>query len=141
MALNKDDYRDILTGMRKALRQAGFGGIDERILTELQGSEGPYYDLIYYLKHLIDEVALGADEQLRNVLRRVRQTVETESGASVEGIEVHLTQEEAERYHTKNIVFGPDPELQEVVALLRSIIEDIQADRNNDNNPNMDFER
>jgi hypothetical protein len=80
MALSDNDYQNILKSMRNLLRQTGFGGIDERIIPELRGLEQPFQYLVSYLKLLIDEIALGADEQLKNVLRRVRSTVETESG-------------------------------------------------------------
>ncbi len=141
MALKDDDYREILKDMRNSLRHAGLGGMDERIISELHGSQGPFYDLVYYLKLLIDEIALGADEQIKNVLRRVHSSVETESGHHVEGIEIQLSPEESDRYRTDKLVFGPDPALQEIVSDLRSVIEEIKEDRHNENHPEGGFKR
>lgn len=130
MPLNEADYRDILRNAREMLRKAGLGGMDERIISEIRNAETPFYELVYYLKMLTEEIALGADEQLGSVLRRVRHTVETESGEPVKGIEVQLTAEESERYGTSKLVFGPDPELQEIVKELHSILNELIADRN-----------
>ncbi|NJD78344.1 MAG: hypothetical protein FIB08_14835 [Candidatus Methanoperedens sp.] len=141
MALKDDDYREILKDMRNSLRHAGLGGIDERIISELHGSQGPFYDLVYYLKLLIDEIALGGDEQIKNVLRRVRSSVETDSGHLIDGIEIQLSPEESDRYRTNKLVFGPDPALQEIVTDLRSVIEEIKEDHYNEANPDRGFKR
>ena len=141
MALTEKEYRDILTDMRNFIRQVGLGGIDERIISELHNMQGPFYELVYYLKLLVDEIALGSDEQIKSVLRRVRGSVETESGSPIQGIEVQLSPEEADRYRTKKLIFGPDPALQKIVTDLRAIIEELKSDHNSENNPNRGFDR
>lgn len=84
--MTNDDYKEILQETRKLLMQRGLGGVDERIMSDIHGSEGPFWDLMYYLKHLSEEVSLGADTKLSSVLRRFRHYVGTESGDMVEGI-------------------------------------------------------
>jgi hypothetical protein len=80
--MTNEDYRDILETTRRMLRELGLSGVDERIMSDIHGSEGPFWDLIYYMKHLTEEISLGSDAQLSGVLRRVRQHARTESGES-----------------------------------------------------------
>ena len=133
MPLNDRDYQDILQNLRRSLREQGFGGIDERIVSDIRGSEGSYYDLAFYLKHLIEEVSLGSDEQIREVLRRVRGAVHTESGQPVDGIRVQLSPEEAERYSTREVDFAPSSDLREIATELRGVLEELHADRDRPN--------
>jgi hypothetical protein len=139
MPLNDRNYRDILEHIRVSLRERELGGVDERIMSDLRGSEGPFYDLVFYLKHLIEEVSLGSDEQLRGVLRRIRSTVHTQSGEPVQGIRVELLPEERERYGIRQVDFAPTPELQEVASELRDLLQEIQADRHGRNEPEVEL--
>jgi hypothetical protein len=126
--MTNEDYRDILQSAREMLRQAGLSGIDERIMSDIHGSDGPFWDLLYYLKHLTEEVALGSDAQLSNVLRRVRRHVRTESGETVEGIRVTVSDEDRGRYNVDYIDFTPDPQLGEIALQFRALIDELDED-------------
>lgn len=132
--MNNEDYRDILQFTRRVLNQAGFATIDERIMSDIHGSEGAFWDLTYYLKHLTDEVTLGSDIHLSNMLRRVRQHVRTESGEPIEGFRVVISEEDRERYNADQIDFAPNPELGELAQELRSLIEELYEDHRRDSN-------
>lgn len=123
--MKDEDYRDILQFTRKALNKAGLTAIDERIMSDIRGSEGPFWDLTYYLKHLTEEVALGSDIHLSNVLRRVRRHARTASEEPIERVRVVISDEDRERYDAKEIDFAPDPELGKVAEELRALIEEL----------------
>jgi len=126
--MTNEDYKEILQSMRKMLGNAGFGGIDERIMSDIHGSEGSFWDLIYYLKHLTEEVSLGSDVQLSNVLRRVRRHVQTESGDIIEGVRVTVSNDDRQRYDVEHIDFTPSPELGYIAKELRALIEELDED-------------
>lgn len=131
MALTEEEYRDLLQSVRQALRRAGFGSIDERVLSDLRHSQGPqgsFYDLTMYLKRLIAEISLGSDVQLAAVLRRVRQAADTESGGPIAGFRVELSPEEARRYRTESFDFAPAPGIQEAVSELHAVLEELDSD-------------
>ncbi len=130
MPLDNDEYVEILQYLRRLLRDGGLGSVDERLALNLQASDGPYYDLVFYVKHLIEEISLGSDRQLTAVLRRFRNVVETDSGRPVEGIRVSLTSDEARRYGTETIEFSPDSKLQEIVDELSQLLDELHRDRN-----------
>jgi hypothetical protein len=132
--MTNEDYREILQSTRRMLREAGLSGIDERIMSDIRGSEGPFWDLTYYLKHLTEEVTLGSDVQLGNVLRRVRRHVRTESGEAVEGIRLTVSGEDQERYSVEQIDFAPNPELGEIARELRALIDELYEDHREDSN-------
>lgn len=132
--MTNEDYRDILDSTRRMLKEFGLSAIDERIMSDIRGSEGPFWDLTYYMKHLTEEIALGSDAQLSGVLRRVRQNVQTESGETIQGIRLDLVGEDRERYNLPHIDFSPDPALGEIVLELRSLIEELYVDHNHNSN-------
>ncbi len=132
--MTNEDYKEILQSTRRMLRKAGLGGIDERIMSDIHGSEGAFWDLIYYLKHLTEEVSLGSDVQLGNVLRRVRRHVRTESGDVIEGVRVTVSSEDRERYDVDHIDFAPSPELGDIAQELRALIDELNEDHRRDSN-------
>jgi hypothetical protein len=132
--MKDEDYRDILQFTRSALRKAGLGAIDERIMSDIHGSEGPFWDLTYYLKHLTEEIALGSDIHLSNVLRRVRRHAGTESGEPIEGVKVIISDQDRERYNAREIYFAPDPELGELAEELRTLIGQLYEDHRSGSN-------
>jgi len=132
--MKDEDYRDILQFTRRALNKSGLGAIDERIMSDIHGSEGPFWDLTYYLKHLTEEVALGSDIHLSNVLRRVRRHVATDSGELIEGVRVMISDEDRERYGAKEIDFAPDSELGKLAEELRTLIKELYEDHQRESN-------
>jgi len=129
MPLRDENYRDLLQSMRRAVRSAGLDSLDERILSEVRGSEGPFDDLTLYLKLLIAEMSLGSDAQLRAVLRRVRQVAETESGRAIDGFRVQLSPEESRLYNTDSFDFAPAAGIQEILSELHGVLEELYGDR------------
>jgi hypothetical protein len=133
--MTDEEYRDILQSTREWLKQVGFGGIDERLMLSFRESRGPFHDLIRYLEALAEEIALGSDVQLANVLRRLRQHVQTESGGAVEGIRVLMSDNERRLYQESQIDFALDPSLSEVVRDIREVITDLEVERRNRPDP------
>lgn len=132
--MTNEDYRDILDSTRRMLKEFGLSAMDERIMADIRGSEGPFWDLTYYMKHLTEEIALGSDAQLSGVLRRMRQNVRTDSGEAIQGIRLDLVGEDRERYDMRHIDFAPDPELGEIALELRTLIEDLYNDHRHNSN-------
>src|SRR4030095_11860813 len=113
--MTNEDYRTLLRETRTHIAEVGLRVLDERITSNMRGSEGPFWDLLYYLKHLREEIQLGSDTHYRETLRRFRQHVATDSGAPVAGIRIELSPEEAERYGVSRL----DSHLAENLGLLR----------------------
>lgn len=123
-----DDYREILQYARRMMREAGLSGVDQRIMSDLRDSEGPFWDLTFYLKRLAEEVSLGSDVQLASMLHRFRRHVDTESEEAIEGISVTISDEDRERYAVERIDFSPDRELGLVAEKLRILIEELHGE-------------
>ena len=132
--MTNQEYQDLLQSTRQMLRAAGLGAVDERIMSDIRGSEGAFWDLTYYLKHLTEEVALGSDLQLGNVLRRVRRHVHTQSGESIEGVRVAVSEQDRGRYNVDHIDLAPNPELGQVADDLRTLINELTEDHRSNRN-------
>ena len=126
--MNNEDYRALLQSTRAQVDEIGLSALDERITSNMRGSDGPFWDLLFYLKHLREEIQLGSDVQYRETLRRVRRYVETESGAPVEGIRIEFSPEEVERYGMRDLVITPSPELGGIGEELGALIEALRSD-------------
>jgi len=133
--LSEEEYRDLLQDLRRLIRREELGAVDERIASQIQGSEGPYFDLVSYLRLLISEMSLGSDDQLRSVLRRVRESAETESGSPIGGFRIQLTPEESRIYNTDSFDLAPAPNAQEAASELRAVLEELEIDRRNRDRP------
>jgi hypothetical protein len=133
--MNDHDYRDILQFTRDRVTSVGLSAIDERIMSNMRGSEGALWDLTFYLKHLREEIQLGSDAEYRETLRRVRRYVETESGRRVEGIRIELSPEDAERYGMRHFEITPNAELGEIATELGLLIESLIAEQDDDIEP------
>jgi hypothetical protein len=127
--MNNEDYRTILLDMRSQASELGLRAIDERIVSNMRGSDGPFWDLLYYLKHLREEVQLGSDVQYRETLRRIRQHVTTESGLPVEGIRIEFSPEDSERYRMHHLDLTPSRELGSIAEEIGALIEALNSDR------------
>jgi hypothetical protein len=126
--MTNEDYRDLLLATRKQVYECGFSALDERITSNMRGSEGPLWDLLFYLKHLRGEIRLESDVHYQETLQRVRQHVETESGAQVEGIRIDFSPEEAQQYDMRYLVITPSRELGEIGEELGELIEALRRD-------------
>lgn len=126
--MTNDDYREIFRYMRGRLIELGFAGIDERIMSNIRASDSAFSDLTYYLKNLTDEIALGSDAQLGDVLRRARRYVQTESGEAIEGVRVTAEGQDRERFGVERVDFVPNPELGTIADDLRALINDLIED-------------
>lgn len=127
--MNNEDYRAILLDMRSQATELGLRAIDERIVSNMRGSDGPFWDLLYYLKHLREEVQLGSDVQYRETLRRIREHVTTELGLPVEGIRIDFSPEDSERYRMHHLDLTPSHELGGIAEEIGVLIETLNSDR------------
>ena len=123
------DYIALLRETRKLASALGLGAVDERIVSGLKRSEGPFWDLIFYLKHLREEIKLGSDSQYRETLRRARQYVTTEAGGPIKGIRIDFSPEDAQRYGTRELIVTPSPELDSIGNDLEELIVELGNDR------------
>lgn len=131
--MTNDDYRELLQATRRQAAERGLHALDERILSNMRGSDGPFWDLIFYLTHLQEEIRLGSDTHYRETLRRIRQHARTELGEPVAGIRIEFSEEESARYGVRYLDFAPSGELSEIAEELRVLIRELREDyeRNN----------
>lgn len=125
MPLSDSEYTDILRSLRMTMRESGLAATDERIMSEFRERQGPFHDLMAYLRLLIIDLSLGSDAQVRTVLHRMRTAAETESGVPIQGFRLELSPEESRRYGTESVDFGPSPELNQTLADLHSLLEEL----------------
>jgi len=127
------DYRELLRTTRLQVADLGLRALDERIISNMRDSKGPFWGLLFYLKHRREEIQLGSDSLYRETLRRVRQHVKTESGVPVAGIRIDFSPEEAERYGVRRLDFAPSHELGDIAEELETLIRALSQDHERNN--------
>ena len=133
--MTNEDYRTLLRSTRTQVAELGLRALDERITLNMRGSDGPFWDLLYYLKHLREEIQLGSDTHYRETLRRVRHHVVTESGQPVAGIRIVFSAEEAERYGVHQLDLAPSQELGAIAEEFGRLIGALNADHEQNQEP------
>ena len=127
--MNDQDYREILRMIRHRLKDFGLGNIDERIISNMRGSEGAFWDLERYLKNLQEEMRLGSDLQYREIMQRVGAYVLTESKEPLRGIRIELSREERERYQMPYVDIAPNREMSRIAEELGVLLNELRNDR------------
>jgi hypothetical protein len=138
--MNNEDYREILAFIRALLRKNDLGAIDERLVSELKGQEGAFFDLRRYLDLLRGEISLGTDTTLSGILRRFRRHVRTESGEEIAGVRMTLTEGDRERLDRQFVDFEPDASFTELAEELKEIIAFLDDDHKNEGRGNREDE-
>jgi hypothetical protein len=138
--MQNEDYREILAYIRELLRKNGLGAIDERLVSELKGQEGAFFDLRRYLDLFRGEISLGTDATLSGILRRFRRHVRTQSGEEIAGIRMTLTEGDGERLNRQFIDFEPDASFTELAKELQEIIALLDEDYRNEGRGNSEDE-
>ena len=135
--MTREDYEEIFRSTRLKLREAGLGLVDERIMSDLSGSvaqSGGFRDLITYLKKFTEEVELGSEAQVANILRRANRHVKTRDGGPIQGVRVHVAEEDIPRFGTEVVDLSPNAEFGEIAQDLRGLIDELVEDHGSNSN-------
>jgi|GEM_PF-3298919 len=129
MALNNQDLMELLTYTRKLMRAQGLAALDEQIMHIYPPDRTrPLDDLIKYLKSVADQARFGSKEEYGKTLMLLNEFVRTEDGARISGVDLHLSEAEAERYETKIVnLEGAPMELDGVFQEFVEVIDLIYA--------------
>ena len=129
--MTDDDYIDLLRSTRAEVLGLGLSELDNRITSDMGASDGPYWDLVFYLKHLRDEMQLGSDSQYREIIGRLRRFVRTESGEPIAGIRIEFSRKEAQRYGMSQFELVGNAEFgrlaNEIGVLIKELDEDYRS--------------
>jgi hypothetical protein len=74
--MDDEDYRELLWFPRAQIRRLNLGAVDERIMSNMRGSEGVLWDLTFDLKHLLEEIQPGSDAEYSEPFRRIGRHVQ-----------------------------------------------------------------
>jgi len=115
--VNDQEYRDVLEYVRARMVEYGFGALDERIESELRRDPGhSEVQLLQYLQAVETEVRLGGTAIVRTVVDRLADVVITETGDSVDGITIELTEGDADFYGRHRVELVGISELDALAA-------------------------
>jgi hypothetical protein len=133
MALSEQDLRDIFRHTRETLQRHGFSDLDEKIMSSRFSADGePFRDLVTYLKSIVEHARVGSSEQHRRTLDRLNHIVSAEDGPLVSGIDLILTEGDAERYGVAHLNLEGSAEKDEIVHELLNIVDVLFAEGHGD---------
>lgn len=119
--MGPDEWADVLNHLRKRVREVGLADLDDLIASDFRMSPIPSSDVLRYLDILIS--ALNERSQLgyRRALEALRDSVDSESGQPIEGIEVAITEDDVRLFRRERIDLASTQDYTEVVAELTAI--------------------
>ena len=126
--MNDEDYREIYSYIRSLLKENRLADLDERILSDLKGREGAFFDLREYLHLLRAEIALGSDTSFSRTLRRFRRHVRTENGGDIAGLRLVFTEGDQDRVNQDFVDLVPSAAFTELAQELNQIISMLDND-------------
>jgi hypothetical protein len=101
--MTSEDWREILEHTRMRVRQAGLSDVDEVVTLDLLSTTIPRDDFLQYLTRLIGAVSERSYSGYIRALQKIRESVTTEGGGSIEGIEIRVTESDFNLYRTERI--------------------------------------
>lgn len=128
--MDENEFEQLLHFIQRRMREAGLGGLDERIVSELRTEQPPpSVQLDRYLRMLRGELSLGTNDSVRRVLGRLRRIADVDQGGDIDGIDVVMTAGDAEIYGTSVVNLGGLPELDDLLEELGSLAAELRESR------------
>lgn len=119
LLVDDDEIAEALRYFQIAMRQAGLGELNARLVQGTRADPGPpRVQLSRYLEGLSTELRLETDESVRQIVAAFNRVAETESGRSIDGISVHLTDEDQQTFGVDVINLGTPNGLDAVISRL-----------------------
>lgn len=125
MPLSHEDWIDVLTHTRRRVREAGFGDLDERVTLDFRSTQSPPVDFLRYLDSLISAVGERSYSTYQRTMDIFQQSMSTESGRPVEGIEVQIEDTDRAVYGADRVDLSDSEDLSEVLDALKRLRADI----------------
>ena len=126
--MTDEDYREILRATQDTIQRTELSYIDEQIMTRDRIQRSASEDLIDYLRHLVSEIKLASNRQLREVLGRFRTYVQLDGGKKPQGIRITISKQDIGHYDVSYIDVKPDIAFDNIASDLERIIRNIERD-------------
>ena len=101
--MTNEDWREILEHTRMRVRQAGLSDVDESVTLDLLSTRAARDDFLQYLSRLIGAVSERSYSGYMRSLQKIRESVTTEGGGPIEGIEIRVTESDYNLYRAERI--------------------------------------
>jgi hypothetical protein len=121
MALSRDDWREMLAHIRTQVREVGLADIDDRIAGDIRASVDSRDDFSRYLAMLLRALNEQSYSGYKRALRAIRESIRTEEGGPIEGIEILVTEADANLYQTRRIDLEELTDLAPVISDLAEL--------------------
>ena len=90
MAITEQEWKEIFAHTRTRAREVGLEEIDNQISMDFRSSASASLDFLRYLENLISAVVERSESGYEKTLDAIRESVATESGEIVQGIEIQI---------------------------------------------------
>jgi hypothetical protein len=125
MSLSTEDWFQVFAHIRRRVQECGLADIDNSITAGFRGSETPQRDFRNYLSTLVGALTERSRSGYEKALRAVQESIRTESGEPVEGLEVIVADSDRVVYQTDRIALKDARDFTLVIDELRRLEHDI----------------
>ena len=122
------EFSELLQYVREEVRRRGFGDLDQLLVrSRLADMEGAQRQLLAYLEGLRDEIALGSEDVMRQIMTRFRE-IRTADGRPVQGVVVAVEEADVPIYGTRRLDLAGSAELDDLVGQLDALMAELRED-------------
>jgi hypothetical protein len=125
MSLSTEDWFQVFSHIRRRVRECGLADIDNRITADFRGSESPQRDFHRYLSTLVGALTERSRSGYEKSLTAIQESIRTEDGDPVEGVEVIVSDADSVVYQTDRIALKDGRDFTLVISELRKLERDI----------------
>jgi hypothetical protein len=130
--MDQDELDQLSRYVRTRVLRGGRVDLDERIAATRLNARGDLEEgVIGYLQALRRELTLGTDQAQRETMDRFIRNVRTEDGRQPDGLVLAISEEDVRIYGTDEVQLVGSPALDEIVAALDDLIENLRQDGSN----------
>jgi hypothetical protein len=126
MSLSRADWEELLTHTRMRVREAGLTEIDVHVTMDFRSSQSPSQDFRNYLGSVINAVGERSYSGYRRAMDIFRESVKTEDGTEISGIEVRVGDQDFGVYRASTIRLDDQVDLTALVSALKRLQGDLE---------------
>ena len=127
--MDEQEFAALLRFVERRLNERGFGGIRDRISTDVRYEGGlPSARVRAFLDALQVEFALGSDEAVRRISERINRIATTDDGRPIAGVRVAITNDDFGVFGPGDVDLGVVTGIGPILSDLERLVADLYRD-------------
>jgi len=130
MSLSNQEWAEVLGHTRMRVREIGFAELDEEVFRDFRSYDDAKSSFFQYLGTLIAALHERSFSGYQRALYAIRESIQTEDGGSVEGIEVYISDSDFPMFQSRSLDLAELDDLTSLIEELQMLKDDLTKAEN-----------